>query len=154
MDTLIIFGAKYLIAGTAAVVAAYMSFLPREQKIRLGLIVLAALPLAWVLARIAGMFFSHQQPFATEGFEPLIPHEVGNSFPSDHSAFAMALAAAAWFFNRYLGAALALAALVVGASRILAGLHYPVDVLAGLLVGAAAAGAARLIILYFARRTD
>lgn len=152
MDSLIIYGAKYLIFAIAIGVAAYAAFLPREQQVRAGLMLLVALPLAWALARIAGMLFSHQQPFATGGFEPLIPHDIDNSFPSDHSALAMGLAGVTWFFNRNLGALLCGAAVVVGISRMLAGLHYPIDIFAGLAIGALAAHAGHVAVFYFLRR--
>jgi undecaprenyl-diphosphatase len=61
------------------------------------------------------------------------------SFPSDHAAAAFAIAFAVLAFSRWGGVAFLAAATLVGLSRIALGLHYPSDVLAGLLVGWAAA---------------
>ena len=61
------------------------------------------------------------------------------AFPSNHSAIAAASAAALWLLDRRLGAIAALAALVMGFSRIWVGAHYPHDVLVGFLLGAAVA---------------
>ncbi|MFC1403656.1 MULTISPECIES: phosphatase PAP2 family protein [Streptacidiphilus] len=61
------------------------------------------------------------------------------SFPSNHSAIAAAAAAAIWLISRRLGIIAALAALVMGFSRIWVGAHYPHDVLVGLVVGAVVA---------------
>ncbi|TDT95861.1 undecaprenyl-diphosphatase [Streptomyces sp. 846.5] len=61
------------------------------------------------------------------------------AFPSNHSAIAAAAAAAVWLISRRLGIIAALAALVMGFSRIWVGAHYPHDVLVGLVVGAVVA---------------
>ena len=61
------------------------------------------------------------------------------SFPSNHSAIAAASAAALWLVDRRLGAIATLAALVMGFARIWVGAHYPHDVLAGFVLGAAVA---------------
>jgi undecaprenyl-diphosphatase len=53
------------------------------------------------------------------------------SFPSGHAAAAAALAAGYGVSAPGLAPALALIALVVGASRVRLGVHYPGDVLAG-----------------------
>jgi len=141
-DTLIILCAKYLLYISILALAVYWALSPRAVKIELALVALVALPLAYGLARLAGLFFSHPQPFSVYGYEPLIAHEVDNSFPSDHSAAAGALAAAAGFYNRYLGILLWVLAVAVGAGRMLAGLHYPVDVVAGLVFGGLSAAVA------------
>jgi undecaprenyl-diphosphatase len=61
------------------------------------------------------------------------------SFPSDHAAAAFAIAFAVLAFSRRGGALFGVAATLIALSRIALGLHYPSDVLAGMLVGWAAA---------------
>jgi undecaprenyl-diphosphatase len=61
------------------------------------------------------------------------------SFPSDHAAAAFAIAFAVLAFSRRAGIAFLGAATLIGLSRIALGMHYPSDVLAGALVGFAAA---------------
>jgi len=61
------------------------------------------------------------------------------SFPSDHASAAFAIAFAVLLFDRLAGAMFLAAAIVVGFGRIVIGAHYPADVLAGVLVGLAAA---------------
>ncbi|MFF7234083.1 phosphatase PAP2 family protein [Streptomyces sioyaensis] len=58
------------------------------------------------------------------------------SFPSNHAAIAAAAAVALLFVSRRLGAVGAAAALVMAASRVWVGAHYPHDVAAGITVGA------------------
>ncbi|GAA4876588.1 phosphatase PAP2 family protein [Kitasatospora terrestris] len=59
------------------------------------------------------------------------------SLPSNHTVIAFAAAAVLWRCDRRLGAAAALAAVAMGASRVFVGVHYPHDVLAGALLGLA-----------------
>lgn len=152
MELLVIFAAKYLIWLVALAVLAYCFALPARHRLTFALMALGALPLAWLIARFFGLLFSHPQPFAVEGTEPLIPHAVDNSFPSDHTALGFALASSVAFANRWLGLLLAIAALLVGLARVAAALHYPVDIAAGALAGAAAAALSRYAISYFVQR--
>ncbi|WP_330328537.1 phosphatase PAP2 family protein [Streptomyces sp. NBC_00536] len=64
------------------------------------------------------------------------------SFPSNHAALAAAAAVALLFVSRRLGAVALAAAVLMAASRVWVGAHYPHDALAGCLVGAAVAAAA------------
>jgi len=61
------------------------------------------------------------------------------SFPSDHAAAAFAIAFAVLAFSRRGGLVFLAAATLIGLSRIALGMHYPSDVVAGALVGWAAA---------------
>lgn len=61
------------------------------------------------------------------------------SFPSDHAAAAFAIAVAVLLVSRRVGAIFLAAATLIAISRVLLGVHYPGDVAAGALVGAAAA---------------
>ncbi|MEV7344411.1 phosphatase PAP2 family protein [Streptomyces sp. NPDC093544] len=57
------------------------------------------------------------------------------SFPSNHAVIAAAAAVALLQVSRRLGAVAVLAACAMAASRVWVGLHYPHDVVAGVLVG-------------------
>ncbi|GGP31629.1 phosphatase PAP2 family protein [Streptomyces melanogenes] len=70
------------------------------------------------------------------------------SFPSNHAAIAAAAAVAVLLGDRLLGAIAVPAALLMAASRVWIGAHYPHDVLVGLAVGAAVA----LVLTLLARR--
>ncbi|QQE49454.1 phosphatase PAP2 family protein [Micrococcus luteus] len=59
-----------------------------------------------------------------------------HSMPSDHSLVAGILAAGLWALSWRAGIAAALVAGAVAASRVYVGLHYPSDVLLGLVLGA------------------
>ncbi|WP_043266205.1 phosphatase PAP2 family protein [Streptomyces sp. CT34] len=101
-----------------------------------------AVPVTVVLAYVANdvvkAFFHEQRPCQTilhtvtvEACPPL-----GDwSFPSNHSAIAASAAVALILLDRRLGWIAVPAALLMGASRVWVGAHYPHDVLVGLIVG-------------------
>lgn len=67
----------------------------------------------------------------------LVSHSKDYSFPSDHAVMAGAVAAGVLLTNRRLGAATAVAAVVMAFARVYVGAHFPLDVIVGLLLGAA-----------------
>lgn len=77
------------------------------------------------------------RPYTALGYRPLFPkEESGRSMPSRHCFSAAAIAVAAWHCSVPLGAALAVLAGLIAVSRVVTGVHYISDVLAGLAFGA------------------
>ncbi len=67
------------------------------------------------------------------------PHAADGSFPSDHTTAAFAIATAILLRNRLWGALALVAAAALGVSRVVIGVHYPLDVIAGAALGAGVA---------------
>jgi undecaprenyl-diphosphatase len=57
------------------------------------------------------------------------------SFPSGHTAAAFVMAALCGFYYPDFGAFAYILATMIGSSRILLGVHYPTDILAGMVLG-------------------
>ena len=66
----------------------------------------------------------------------LVPRTTDFSFPSDHAVMAGAVAAGLWWVDRRLGLVAGLAAVAMAFARVYVGAHYPLDVVAGLALGA------------------
>lgn len=78
--------------------------------------------------------FNRPRPFETSGHKPLLHHDSGESFPSNHASGAFALSGAYLHHPPYAGILFTLAFLLA-VSRIYTGLHYFTDVVAGVLNG-------------------
>ncbi len=141
---LIVFGAAYLIFAMVAAVLVFAARLKRAERKRFFIFAAVVLPMTFVISRIAKLFYEHARPFAAGGFVPLVPHAPDNSFPSDHALLGGSLAAAVYPFNKPLGIALFALTLLVGAARVAAGVHYPIDIIGGLAIAAASAAVAHL----------
>jgi undecaprenyl-diphosphatase len=66
-------------------------------------------------------------------------HAADPGFPSDHATGAFAVAMAIWLRNRLWGTVALIAAAVLSVGRVAIGVHFPSDVLAGAVLGCAAA---------------
>jgi membrane-associated phospholipid phosphatase len=146
---LVILGAKYLIALPVFVAAVYGAFFVAGERLRFALVTLGSAVLSYGAARGVGLLYSHPQPFALQGFTPLVSHAVDNSFPSDHTALAAALAAVVFYYNKPVGLLLFGVAVLIGLCRVIAGLHYGIDIVAGALLGVMSSALLFFIAKYF-----
>ena len=74
------------------------------------------------------------RPFKELGIESLIEHEDKGSCPSNHAVSAMIIAMAWCSIFPVVGAILIVLAIFTGLSRVMTGVHYPVDVFLGWLI--------------------
>lgn len=76
------------------------------------------------------------RPETVSSIRPLVDHLPDNSFPSGHAIFAGASMFAAFFYTRrYIAWILLLSGIIMVFSRVLAGIHYPGDILVGYVIG-------------------
>ncbi len=88
---------------------------------------LSALVSLLINALIAHYYY-HPRPFVM-GFSSLITHTPDSSFPSDHVSVIAAVAWAFWLKKyRPFDKLFMILALAVGLSRVVAGVHFPMDV--------------------------
>ena len=102
-----------------------------------------ALAVTGLLLLVAGHLVVEPRPFVGDHDTVLlIHHAADNSFPSDHSAVAAAMAGVGLLAWRRWAPLLALLVAAIGLARIFVGVHLPGDVLAGWIGGGAAAALA------------
>jgi undecaprenyl-diphosphatase len=82
----------------------------------------------------------------------LVARSTDFSFPSDHSVMAGAVAAGVLLARRVLGLVTSALAVLMAATRVYVGAHWPLDVVAGLLVGAAVVVVTYLVLAPVLRR--
>jgi len=103
-----------------------------REKHQIGLMLaLISLALSSLVVLIINAFYERPRPFEVMDVTLLFYRPTDPSFPANSAAAAFALAAAIWLVNRRVGTAMIVAAVGYGLSRIIAGVHYPLDVLAG-----------------------
>jgi undecaprenyl-diphosphatase len=96
--------------------------------------------LALFITAVTQYFMQRPRPFLLP-FDPttpitaLIPHPFNTSFPSGHTGTSIALASAIMFVNRRWGIAAFIVALIIAFARVMVGVHFPTDILGGIIVG-------------------
>jgi undecaprenyl-diphosphatase len=143
MNTLITIAGKYLFV-LIGPVAAYV-FLKADAAWRKTLLLRGIMVLVTgiVLAKGAGALYFEPRPFVTMHRQPLFPHEADNGFPSDHTLLVFSCAFLLYPINKRAAGAAMLIGAFVGAARVAALVHSPLDIAASigiaLLTGLAAA---------------
>lgn len=94
---------------------------------------LAAILSRGIITELIRFFYDRPRPFLALGLEPLFSND-SSSFPSGHATFFFALAAVLFLYNKRAGTWFFLAALIMGAARVVSGVHWPSDILGGLAV--------------------
>jgi membrane-associated phospholipid phosphatase len=90
----------------------------------------------YIMSELLGLLLARQRPFAEDAqVEELLSHHPARSFPSRHVASAVAMALLARTSDVGVARAMATCAVLLGVSRVAAGLHYPSDVAAGAVLG-------------------
>lgn len=138
LDAVGIFLAHYL---PYVLVASLILFLlwdfKKYWKVVLGGLISAAL--GWAIVGLGRLLFFVARPFVSEQVNLLLPHPTTSSFPSAHATIFFALAFFLFFQNKKAGTLFLVLSFLIGLARVFCGLHWPIDILAGILLGLASA---------------
>jgi undecaprenyl-diphosphatase len=135
----------FTVAGTAGALWGFLAagaFLLTGLEPSHLLIPWAAVAASWTVAEGAKYLFNRARPFIDDTeVAPLIKTPSSSSFPSGHSATAAAGTLTLSYIYPSFAPTLVFSGFLVALSRIYLGVHYPFDVLAGVLIGTVTAGA-------------
>ena len=151
LDGVIVFIASYL---PYLVVAAFIVFVAfskysRQGKLELLLVAGAASVIARLgFTELIRFFYQHPRPFTALPDVHQLFTDSAWSFPSGHAMFFFAMATAIYLYNKKWGIGFLLAAALITVGRVIAGVHYPSDIVGGAIIGALIAS----ITVYFARK--
>lgn len=141
LDDIMIVFAKYAVEIYAIIfVVAWFTLPKKDIKNRHALVVAG---FSGILALLINVVISHvwfrPRPFTVlphGTYTELVPHSNDASFPSDHTSGSFGFAAASWGKNqKWISYSFTILAVIVMFARVYVGVHYPTDVLAGMIVG-------------------
>ena len=97
---------------------------------------LLAPALALLAVQVIRYYYLRPRPFVALEIESLIEHAANGSLPSRHAVSAFAIALSILAINKKAGRLVLLLAFVTGLSRVMVGVHYPLDIITGALLAA------------------
>lgn len=135
-DLLITFLASFLIWVMFAGVVVLWIIDGRVKKEQ-ALHALLSSSIAWTAANMLKSIFPTTRPFQVNGSKALTitGSSTNGAFPSAHTALAFAIAVTLWLHDRRLGLYFTLCAIGVGLGRVLANVHFVIDIIGGAIVG-------------------
>ena len=139
MDSIIVFVAQYFLHLGVIVTALFWLRCERPTKIELLVRLVVGGVLALALANLAAHLYYDPRPFVGEHVTPLFAHARDNGFPSDHALFTSLLGFSVLMYSRKVAAVLLGIAVAVGAARVAAHVHAPVDIAGSFVISALAA---------------
>ena len=139
MRNIIIFTANYLYLLPVVIFILYGLLTKRRREFIL--LSVLVLPTSYLIGVLAGHLFYDPRPFVVSHTTPLFPHAPDNGFPSDHALLTGTLAALITAFSVPLGLLMWFLAFLIGASRVLAGVHHALDIIGSFLIAAASTAA-------------
>jgi|SRR6266404_30973 len=134
LDHLIVFFAVYF--PYVVVLSAVLFFIFFHRNLKRFFWVFFAALLAWLVSGVLKHLIHTPRPFLALPNVSALFTETGYSFPSGHASFFAALAFSIFFVNKKTGYWFMFFALVIGVARIVAGVHFPIDILGGFALGA------------------
>ncbi len=142
LDALAVFLAEYLgyfLVCFLLILLAWDLLFRKEKWQRtikmIGLSLGAALFSRFIVVEIIRWLYFRPRPFVDEQVNQLLEHSASGSFPSGHAAFFFALSVIIYLHNKKAGWAFFAASFLIGLARVFVGIHYPLDILAGVLIG-------------------
>ncbi len=116
-------------------------FAERDAELRVrqqvgALVALSSMGLSGLVVFIANMFYFRPRPFAELDVNLLFYEPTDSSFPANSAAAAFGIAFGIWGVNRRIGWFAVGVAGSYGLARVYAGVHYPLDILAGAAIAA------------------
>ncbi len=133
-------GATYLIAAIGVVLVALWWWpaagptRAANQRVVVAAVVAAAGAL--LVGALVRALHPEARPFVADpNTRLLVTHAADSSLPSDHALVSFGVAGAVLWWRRLAGAALVVIGALIGVARIYVGVHWPVDIAAGALIG-------------------
>ncbi|XRO75232.1 phosphatase PAP2 family protein [Methanocaldococcus sp. 28A] len=131
LDTIMI-----LISKTVYPIIAISILIILIKNRKFGIKLIFVLFLATVIAFSLKYLINEPRPYLVLGNVHLLCYEgYESSFPSGHTTLAFTLATSFLYYSRKIGLLFLIWAILVAYSRVYVGVHYPFDIIAGMIIG-------------------
>ncbi|MCX8015722.1 MAG: phosphatase PAP2 family protein [Patescibacteria group bacterium] len=134
-DKLMIFLAEYLIYFMTAFGLIYLFFIYQKQWKEFIKPIIAIIFSRAIITEIIRFFYYRPRPFLTHQVNNLVSHDISGSFPSGHITFIFPLIYFVASVNKKIGLVFIVLGVLMGIARIYVGVHYPLDIVGGIIVG-------------------
>ncbi|MSU55325.1 MAG: phosphatase PAP2 family protein [Candidatus Taylorbacteria bacterium] len=138
LDTIIVFFAHYLAYVLIFTFIILIFFSSALYKSKIHLFLSALIGFAFgrgVVVELFRFLYHHPRPsIILSNVHPLLV-ETSYSFPSGHTTAFFTLSFVMWNYNKSLGIVFFIFSTIMGIARIAAGIHYPLDIMAGAIIG-------------------
>ncbi len=137
IDFIIIFFAHYLAYFLSLLLLLYILFNKQTYKQKIlftATTLLAGLFARYDVAETLRYFWHRPRPFVSHHATQLLS-ESSYSFPSGHSTFFFALSTVVYLYHKKLGVFFYVATVCMTIGRVVSGVHYPSDIVAGAIIG-------------------
>jgi len=133
LDWLVVFTAIYFPFVVAFLAFLYLLFY--RKSVKEFFIVFVTAGAAGLISKLLKILIHTSRPTLVLQNISTLFTKTSYAFPSDHATFFMALALSMFFINKKAGYVFFIFALLIGIARIMAGVHFPVDILGGFILG-------------------
>lgn len=127
-----------MIAVVVVALCAFACVVPRDKWWHWGWRIVVAGITTYAVAKLLGYVYQPNElrPYQQLGVEPGASYLPNPGFPSDHALFAMFLTLAVWYATKHKVLTIVMLSLtiIIGLGRVLALVHAPIDVVAGVLI--------------------
>ncbi|UTO28910.1 undecaprenyl-diphosphatase [Bartonella harrusi] len=126
-------------------------FCGQEKERRVALSIVMSICVSLFIGYLISLIYFHPRPFVAGLSIPLIKHKATASFPSNHALTIASYTASLCFYRYKVASQFATVFLcLICWGRIFVGVHYPFDVLAGIILGSLISwGVIQFIVPYF-----
>lgn len=159
-DVAIIFCAEHLIillTITFVLYHLFKFFYPRPNERLLPLstkafqiifVTLVSAFIIWSISQVINDIFPTPRPFLTlKDANILFESGAYDSFPSGHVVFMFTLALMSFFYSRKLFTSLLIGAFIIGIARVMAGVHWPIDIIGAFVLAFVGVAVIHVVIL-------
>lgn len=134
LDVLAIFLAEYFGYALLFSLLLFLAIKFRKYFKMIIEVIISAILARFVIVELIRWIWQRPRPFVENNVNLLLTHNA-SAFPSGHAALFFAVSTIVYFYNKKAGIFFFIASFLICLARVFTGIHWPLDILAGAVVG-------------------